>query len=308
LPLYVDDFEPPPMPEGYGRALVQMAAAAGAAPINPAMAVQLLRRFLRPLLPQARHHLFELSGQPSWDRLHGLHAHLACASAGHDADLIAAAHVVALLVRHTTRPPRQIKFGEHLEVQSFVRMATYLGLPAASPRGCLAGVDTDLYDFCRYCWLPRRSRGVCRYHSTQRAAPAPGQPSCAQATLKQAQRLHSSFNQHVVSITSAEEWEFHESSFRAASLAPPSGLGAWLAQRRPYLVRCVNAISADGRELGELLRALYGHDASPIASALGGAVYLLTPVTVRAEAWLRAWSQRPAWGGRRPGAGRPRQL
>jgi len=99
-----------------------------------------------------------------------------------------------------------------------------------------------------------------------------------------------------------------QASFRAASLAPPSGLRAWLAQRRPYLVRCVNAISADGRDLGELLRALYGHDARPIANVLGGAVYLLTPVTVRAEAWLRAWSQRPAWGGRRPGAGRPRQL
>lgn len=293
------------MPEGYGLALVQMAAAAGAAPVNPAMAMQLLRRFLRPLLPQAQHHVFELSGQPSWDRLHGLYANLTCASAGHDADLIAAAHIVALLVRHTTRPPRQIKFGEHLEVQSFVRMATYLGLPAASPRVRLAGLDTDLYAVCRYCWLPRRWRGVCRYHSTQRAAPTAGQPVCAQATLKQAQRLHPSFSQHVGSITSAEEWGFHESSFRAATLAPPSGLRTWLAQRRPYLARCVNAISAEGREVAELLRVLYGHDAPSIATALGGAVYLLTPVTIRAEAWLRAWSERPAWGGRRLGAGRP---
>lgn len=62
----------------------------------------------------------------------------------------------------------------------------------------------------------------------------------------------------------------------------------------------------DSRALNDLLAVLYGEAAPGVAEAIAGAVHLLTPITVRAEAWLCAWEDRPSWGGARRGAGRQR--
>ena len=37
------------------------------------------------------------------------------------------------------------------------------------------------------------------------------------------------------------------------------------------------------------MRALYGDAAHDVAQTIGGAVYLMTPITERAEAWFQAW-------------------
>jgi len=55
----------------------------------------------------------------------------------------------------------------------------------------------------------------------------------------------------------------------------------------------------DTHALADLVATLYGAQGAAVAQAIGGAVYLLTPVTTRAEGWLAAWAAKPRWGGAR---------
>lgn len=305
MPLYLDDFAPPDVPDDYFRALLRIAKAASDHPINPATAANLLRAFVMPLLASEYRPLFMLSGgQPSWDRLLVLYAELASASRGENAQLVAAATLVHTVIRHSTSPPREVSFPSHLEVSSFERVASYLGLPVTRPVVHIGSSSLSLYDFCRYCWLPAEAKGVCRHHSTRRVELAPP-PLCGVATLKQVQRLAPAFHAEVTRLVSAQEWEFHESNFSTPILLPPSGLPAWLRERRPALAAGLDqAPSSPARALDALLTSLYGPMGTVVLESLASSVYLLTPITARAEAWVTAWQARPSWGGQRPGAGR----
>lgn len=311
MPLYLDDAVPPPMPREFLDVLLDSYKLIGEEPVNPAMAIALLRERLRPLLPDEHKPLLDLRGQTSWDSLWILYANLATASGGTDKRLKASAAVVSLFVRHTTQPPREVEFPDHPELASFARMTTVLGLPKAHPQLATQGANSPLYAFCRYCWLPLRSRGVCKHHSSS-AKPADGirGPVCAAASHKQVQRLRPAFEKELTRLVSAEEWEFHESEFGAAVMLPPSGLGNWLKERRPGLSQMLEAEGRMGeaRLLPALLRAMYGNEAVAVEQAIGGSVHLLTPITARAEAWLCAWKGRGNWGGQRQGAGKPKTL
>lgn len=304
MPLYLDDFEPPDVPVAYLQALLRIAGATSDQPVNPAAAANLLRAHLMPLVPSQHQPLFSLGGgQPSWGCLYGLYAGLAGESGGKDTDLIAAAILVDVVIRHSTRPPREMSFPSHLEVASFQRVAAYLGLPVQRPIVKMRGKHVCLYDFCRYCWLPADIKGVCLHHGT-RSAEAPG-TLCGTATRKQVQRLAPSFNKELTRVVSAQEWEFHESNFTSATLLPPSGLGDWLTQRRPALAEALTSHPHNpARTLEALLTLLYGPAAEDVLASVAASVHVLTPITFRAEAWCTAWNTRPQWGGRRPGAGR----
>jgi hypothetical protein len=310
MPLYIDEAGLPAMPTTHVEAIRGMAHEIGDRAVNPAMAVQLLRRWLLPLIPQPHQRFFELPGQPTWDKLWDLYAKLVFASEGHDALLIAAAHAVGFLVRHTAQPERGVEFARHVEVASFRRIADRLGLPVPEV-GLLSPTVGALHDFCKYCWLPERSHGVCRYHSTRPEDRAPrDRPLCATTSLKQVQRLRPAFEAHLRRLGGSEEFLFHESLFSAEVLVPSSGLSGWLDLRRPKLAQLVQGGPSPLREhaLGRLLRVLYGGDSSMVAEAIGGAVHLLTPITLRAEAWLMAYTERPAWGGSRVSTGRRRRV
>jgi hypothetical protein len=308
MPLYLDDAVPPPMPRAFLDVLLDGYTSFGDEAVNPAMVIGLLRERLLPLLPDVHKSLFDLRGQTSWDSLWILYANLATASGGTDKQLGASAAVVSIFVRHTTRPPREVEFPAHLELASFARMADVLGLPKAHPHVGAQEVATPLYAFCRYCWLPQRSRGVCENHSTNSTSRGrEGAPLCAVATHKQVQRLRLAFENELSRLVSAEEWQFHESEFSLAVMVPPSGLGNWLKERRPALSQQLDAAGRKGevRVLPALLRVLYGDKGVDVAQAIGGSVHLLTPTTARAEAWLCAWEGRASWGGQRRGVGKP---
>ena len=311
MPLYLDDAVPPPMPREFLHVLLDGYKFIGEKPVNPAMVVGLLRERLLPLLPEVHKPLFDLRGQTSWDTLWILYANLATASGGTDKQLMASAAVVSIFVRHTTQPPREVEFPAHLELASFVRMATLLGLPKADPHMGAQSVPTPLYAFCRYCWLPQRARGVCKHHSaSSKPVDKVGVPVCAVATHKQVQRLRPVFEKELIRIVSAEEWQFHESEFGSAVMVPPSGLGNWLKERRPALALLLEADGRPGevRLLSTLLQVMYGKEGVNVAQAIGGSVHLLTPITARTEAWLCAWKGRGGWGGQRQGAGKPKAL
>lgn len=113
--------------------------------------------------------------------------------------------------------------------------------------------------------------------------------------------LRPDFERRLLALTTVEELAFHDSDFVTPILLPPSGLRDWLVQRRTVLATVVGpaATMPDMHALTDLLGALYGQRGPTVARAIGGAVYLLTPVTVRAEAWLSARVSRPRWGGAR---------
>lgn len=310
MPLYLEDLDGLAMPHAFMQALLQMADSVGDRPVNPAIAANLLRGYLAPLIDPPNRSLIERQdGQQSWQRLHLLYLELAAASRGHDRQLLAAAMVVHILVRFSTRPPRDLFMPGTLEVSSFTRMAGYLGLTVQQPLIRLGDQVVNLYGFCRYCWLPAVQKGVCTHHSSRRVEQSGKEgPLCAQLTPKQAQRLEPIFTRVLHATVSRQELQFHESGFDAPALVPPSGLATWLSLQRPALSQALTewAAPATGRTLEQLLRFLYGNDAASVLQVIGASVHLLTPVTIRAESLLTAVALRPSWGGSRRNAGRRR--
>src|SRR5687768_15139909 len=89
MPLYLEDIDT--WPERYRFVLPVIAALVGEQPVNPAMAMELIRTLLAPLLPESQAALVELDGQPSWQRIHFLYPKLMFESRrGEDADLVSA--------------------------------------------------------------------------------------------------------------------------------------------------------------------------------------------------------------------------
>lgn len=302
MPLYLEDVET--WPERYQFVLPLMALGIGGQPVNPAMAMELIRTFVAPILAEQHAALLEPEGQPSWQQIHFMYAKLVFESnRGADVDVLSAASIIDILFKHTTRPARELTFPRFVEVSSFRRVCGYLGLPMAEPTVEFGEGPRQLYAFCKYCWLPEVSHGVCHFHSTRTLplAPAKGQPPCGITSLKQGQRLRAAFDSQVLALATKEELALHDSNFVAPVLLPPSGLRSWLKDRRPALAALVGEGTSkpDTHALADLLATLYGARGGAAAQAIGGAVYLLTPVTTRAEGWLTAWAAKPRWGGAR---------
>lgn len=300
MPLYLKDAENLPPP--YDLALPAMASAIGSKPVNPATAMELIRVFVAPILSEHQAVLLELEGQPSWERIHFICVRLLFESnRGANPDLLFAAIIINTLFQHTTRPPRELAFPRFVEVSSFARVCGYLGLPVAEPIVECGDRLHHLYSFCKYCWLPVVSHGVCTFHSTkaQPVVLTGGLPACGTTSLKQGQRLLPAFEKHVLALTTTEELAFHDADFDAPIFLPSSGLRNWLKTRRPTLAATVGEVAwmADEIDLDDLLIFLYGVQSGAVAEAIGTAAYLLTPVTTRAEAWLAARATKPRWGG-----------
>jgi hypothetical protein len=302
LPLYLEAIEN--WPQRHDFVLRAMALVIGAQPFNPAMAMELIRTFVAPVLSERHAALLEPAGQPSWQRIHFMYAKLVFESnQGTDADVLSAATIIDILFKHSTRAPRGLTFPRFVEVSSFIRVCGYLGLPVAEPTVEFGDGPRELYGFCKYCWLPEVSHGVCHDHSTKTLplAPAEGQPFCGTTSLKQGQRLRPVFDKQMLALATKEELALHDSNFVAPVLLPPSGLRNWLKERRPALAALVGEAASmpDTHALADLLATLYGARGGAVAEAIGGAVYQLTPVTTRAEGWLAAWAAKPRWGGAR---------
>lgn len=305
MPIYLDDVQiDADLPAAFREALLQMAFEVEDEAVNPARALQLLRSKVRPLLPLDCHPLLASSGQPSWEQLNLLMVKLLAASERGDyKPLLAAATLVEIVVRFTTRPPREFEPAHTVEVSSFVSVCSHLRLPAASPRVHIQDRQVALYAFCKFCWLPSFARGVCQFHSTTALPiePAGGQPVCALVRFKAAQRLKEAFDQSLLSLATSEVMAFHDSEFTMPFMLPASQLRRWLSQRRPRLASlvCTHPEQPEENTLADLLAGLYGSRGDEVGRSIGSAVHLLTPVTVRAEAWLAAWENRPSWGGAR---------
>ena len=242
MPLHLADFAlRRNLPDPYRRVLMEMRFDVLSEPVTPALAARLIQARLRPLLPESQRALLDFERQPSWSRLHVLFPKLVFESnRGQDEDLVAAATVVDILVRFSTRPHREITFPQFIELNSFTRVCGYLRVPvSAPPLMQVVEQDVGLYDFCKFCWLPAIARGICQFHSLRMLPlePPNQQPVCALMALKTAKRFRSAFEKKTLALTTTEELAFHNSDFATQILVPISGLRLWLGERRPHLAR-----------------------------------------------------------------------
>ncbi len=305
MPFHLDDVNLEEAVEPYRSVLIGLAIAVGEKAVTPAICIKMIHAHLVPLLPETQRSLITIQGQPSWDRIESLHSRLIFA--GHqsqDQHLMAIGMMIGMFVRHTARPARETSFPPFIEIVSFNRMCNYLGVPIAKPFVYNGGSASDLYHFCKYCWLPVRRKDVCNVHTTRLVSEEERNhlPICGSLTFKQAQRLKEAFDQQVLAVVTKEEWEFHQSSFDMPALLPPSGLLSWLEQHRPYLASLVQRelTESPANVLRSLAAVMYGRSLGILVNeAIGGAVHLWTPITARAEGWLNAWNNRPRRGGAR---------
>lgn len=294
MPLYLEDLPPGVYSRPMVAVLTMIALDVEDKPINPATAAELIRHFVALLLPPEHHGLLALQGQPTWDKVELIQHELAIAAHTHQLEeLVEAYAVVDLLYHHSTRPPREKRPAETVEVASFLRMVGYARLGSV-PRGAIVdGREVDLLKFCKYCWRPAASAAlVCRFHSVQKRGNA-----VAAAQYKQAQRLQRSFEALVNRLGTDAELAFHDSDFTSPVFFPASGASEWLTLHRPKLHEALINAGLAKWTLAQLCGYLY--DDEGVAQQLLDRPQILTPVTLRAEAWLSAMLAKPKWGGAR---------
>lgn len=298
MPIYLSEVTAPDLPTPVMDALVTIANAAIDRVVTPGIAMELTRSHLLPVMPERAHALFAPRGQPRWDSLVVLYAELIELSEGADATLLAGAFVVDVVWRHSTRPPREMRAEHGVDAASFLRMAGYAKLVVPTTVRMPSGVHVEPLRSCRYCWRPPRLQAsVCAVHSVHGAS-----DPAAVALYKHAQRMRGAFERSVIAIGSREELEFHDSEFEAPVFFPRTGQAQWLAQRRPLLHSVAKLGEAD--PLRDLVVHLFGND--ELMPLYAEQPHLLTLVTLRAEAWLQAESEKGSWGGKRERAGRKR--
>jgi hypothetical protein len=290
MPIYLEDVTAPELPPHMVAALLCIGDATIGRAVTPGVGMALLRLHLIPLLAESSQPLFSGRGQPSWDRILSLHADLLHSSGGEDSDLVAAAFIAGVVWRHSTRPPRELTFEHSVDVASFLRMAAIAKLIVPSTVRLPSGIEVQLLRFCRFCWR-HAPAGVCGIHAVH-SNPA------AVAEYKQVQRLRPSFEREVLADATREELQFHDGEFDTSVFFPSDAAQEWLRARRPLLAV---SLPAERFDLGQLVHHLLGSIA--LEQLFFQHPHMLTPVTLRAEAWLRALQERPSWGGRRAGAG-----
>jgi hypothetical protein len=294
------------LPSEFAMALRKIALEVDRKAVNPAIAITLLKRYVAPLIEPQHRQLLDIQGQPTWAKLHWCYPKMIFASEkGADVGLLAAATIVRFVFENSVAPSRKFSFPKFLEVSSFRRMADYVNLQHQPSTGYLHKKPVDFLKFCKYCWRPSiKSNGLCVAHSinnrSEEYSTALGEDS---AKYKKAQRLHPAFEIQLNKLTTNEELAFHNSDFVLQVFCPKDSMADWIKTRRPCLAAKVNTKWVDTTDqefLKNLWSALYGESSVP--ALIQDMPQLLTPVTLRAEAWLRAEFDHPKWGGERNGA------
>ena len=166
MPLYLDD------EDIFARftnmdvihALLIIKAAAADTAITPALALRLIRRYLRPLATGEAQLAFDKKRKTSWNSIYFLYADLGFHSKNND-DLWQVARAVSLVHSHTTQPPRDLEFAP-IEVNTFFQTCGYLRIPVQELRYPPKNREIDPLRFCTLCWRqPLPGRKLCGHHA-----------------------------------------------------------------------------------------------------------------------------------------------
>ena len=234
MPLYVNDKD---IVTGFTNAQVVEALRSIAAislddAITPALALRLIRHYLRPLAPVEGQAAFDKRRKASWDSIFFLYVDLASLSKN-DNGLWQVACAVKLVHSHTTHPPRDFEFLP-IEVNAFLELTGRLRLPIEAIRYPAGNRDIDPLRFCTLCWRqPLPGRTLCGHHAPSGPERVKDDERPAASRYKEGVRQKDLFEKTVNRVLTRESIEFHESSFSAQVLFPERSIAAWLIERRP---------------------------------------------------------------------------
>ncbi|MCG9054155.1 hypothetical protein LH447_13855 [Laribacter hongkongensis] len=321
MPLYVDDevflARFTNMAVVYGLRFIKAAASASA--VTPALAQQLIRCYLRPLASTEGRAVFDKEKKAGWDSIYFLYGGLGfCAQ--HDDKLQQVACAVKLVHAHTKQPPRDLEFVP-IEVNTFLQHCGYLHLPIEDIRFPMGNRNIDPLLFCELCWRqPLPGRKLCGHHAPSDPMLSGNDRRKAATRYKAGMRQKELLEKTINRILTHEVLKFHEGQLQDQMLFPDQDISSWLAERRPTVWRelgCVQRDVTDENVVQMLLGFLHNPEGLPVkAQALYRIVnehirshpVLIWPMLLRAEGWYqsRELMERNR-GGKRPGAGRPKQ-
>jgi len=301
------------------HALLSIKAVASADAVTPALAQKLIRYYLRPLASTEGQAAFDKKKKASWDSIFFLYIDLGSCSQ-HDDDLQQVARAVKLVHAYSKQPPRDFEFGS-IEVNTFLHHCGYLHLSIEDIRYPNEHRNIDPLRFCEFCWRqPLPSSKLCGHHATSDPMLFGNDTRKAAARYKAGTRQKELLEKTINRILTRETIKFHESHFQDQLFFPDQGIASWLAERRPAVWR---ELEHDRRDLTDknaieiLLDFLHNPDGLPSrAKSLYGIVNahiqshpaLIWPMLLRAEGWYQSRElMEKNWGGKRPGAGRPKQ-
>lgn len=299
------------------HALQQIKDQTSATAVTPALAQQLIRRYLQPLASTEDQIIFEKKRNASWDSIFFLYVDIGFCSE-HNDNLWQVACAVKLLHAHTVQPPRDLVFAP-IEVNTFFQLCNYLHLPMQSVRYPNGNKDLDPLRFCVLCWRqPLPGRQLCGHHTPSGPERLEDDARSASARYKAGIRQKELFEKTINRILTRETIEFHESSFQAQTLLPEHGIALWLADRRPAVWRELCRYKYDFtdenaiRSLLDYLHSPYGltNKAKVLYRAINEHIELhpalIWPMLIRAEGWYQSRDLKEKnWGGHRAGSGRP---
>lgn len=299
------------------HALQQIKEQVSATAVTPALAQQLIRRYLQPLAFGEDQMIFEKKRNASWDSIFFLYVDIGFYSE-HNDSLWQVARAVNLLHAHTVQPPRDLVFAP-IEVNTFFQLCNYLHQPMEAARYPTGNKDIDPLRFCVLCWRqPLPGRQLCGHHTPSGPGRLADDARSASARYKAGIRQKDLFEKTVNRILTRETIEFHESSFQANTLLPKQDIALWLAGRRPAVWRELGRHKynlTDENIVESLLDYLhnpYGltNKARVLYSTINKHIEshpaLIWPMLVRAEGWLQSRDLKEKnWGGHRTGSGRP---
>ncbi len=300
-------------------ALLSIKADASVGAITPALAQKLIHRHLRPLASPDGQAVFDTKRKVSWDSIYFLYVDLASCSQ-HDDDLWQVACAVKLVHAHTKRPPRDLEFAP-IEVNAFLQHSGYLRLPIEDIRYPKEQRNIDPLRFCELCWRqPLPGRKLCGYHAPSDPMLSGDDKGKAAARYKAGVRQKALLEKTINRILTRETIKFHESEFKDRLLFPDQDIASWLAERRPAVWRELGPDQhnlTDENAVKILLGLLHAPDGLPnMAKSWYGIVnehiqahpVLIWPMLLRAEGWYQSSElMGKNRGGKRPGAGRPKQ-
>lgn len=301
------------------HALLSIKAAASASAVTPALAQKLIHRYLRPLASTEGQSIFDNKKKASWNSIYFLYVALGFCSQ-HDADLEQVACAVKLVHSHTKQPTRDLEFAP-IEVNSFIQYCGYLDLPIEVIRYPNERRNIDPLSFCELCWRqPLPGRKLCGHHAPSDPMLLGNDTRKAAARYKAGMRQKELLEKTINRILTDETIKFHESQFQEPLLFPDQDIASWLKERRPAVWR---ELGRDQHELTDknainiLLGLLHNSEGLPNqAKSLYGIVNmhieshpaLIWPMLLRAEGWFQSRElMERSRGGKRPGAGRPKQ-
>lgn len=329
MPLYLDDFfetaELGFFPQEVICALMNIKEETANVAITPHVAWSCIKRHLLGLLPLQHQEKVAVVPVRSWRSLFSVYSTLLGGCDREDQQVVWIAKAIDAVIRHSSRPLRNVQFPAFIEVTYFLNSCDHLKLGVRKLVKIDPNGNAEVFHFCKYCWrIAMANRQICPVHAPGKNLGSMLLPKQlgleAQTTdgrYKEATRQKSKFDAEILIELGKEIHEFHDRDLDRKVLVPDQNWCEWLALRRPtiwsILVRTQQNLLQEN--LPNALLNLF-HNSSELSDSvrptyqfvnrlLADNPNLMWPMLLRAECWFNVrLGTTKRWGGLRANSGR----